>query len=157
MAIELPNQGGSSGAGQPPQGGGRIHVDTDWKKQAQAEKERLAQEVEAAAAAKAAKAAAPKESAGIPGAEYGGRAQGLPQASFSVLVQMLATQAAMFMSEQPDPETGTPLQNLELAKHNIDLLRVLEEKTKGNLSDEEKHLLETLLYELLMAYVSAAQ
>jgi hypothetical protein len=153
MVIELPNQGGSSGASQPPQGGARIHVDTDWKKQAQAEKERLTREVEAAAAAKA---AAPKDSAGVPGAEYGGRAQGLPPATFSVLVQTLATQAAMFMSEQPDPETGAPMRNLELAKHNIDLLRVLEEKTRGNLSEEEKHLLETLLYELLMAYVSAA-
>ena len=73
-----------------------------------------------------------------------------------MLVQTLATQAAIFMSEQADPETGRPIRNLELAKHNIDLLRVLEEKTKGNLADDEKRLLETLLYELLMAYVSAA-
>jgi hypothetical protein len=151
MAIELPNQGGSPAANQP-QGGSRIHVDSDWKKQAQAEKERLAKEVEAAAAAKA----APKRSAAAAGFESGGRMQGLPPANFSILVQTLASQAAMFMSDQGDPETGQSMRNLDLAKHNIDLLRVLEEKTKGNLTDEERHLIETLLYELLMAYVSAA-
>jgi hypothetical protein len=69
---------------------------------------------------------------------------------------MLATQAAIFMADQHDPETGQSLRNLDLAKHNIDLLRVLEEKTKGNLTEDEKHLLETVLYELLMAYVAAA-
>jgi hypothetical protein len=155
---------GPAGAGQPPQGGPRIHVDSDWKREAQAEKERLVREVEAVAAAKAAAAKAPTAPAAHgpagmaeAGLEDAGEEEGqLPPASFTSLVQMLATQAAVFMSDQADPETGMPVRNLELAKHNIDLLRVLEEKTKGNLTDPEKRLLETLLYELLMAYVSAA-
>ena len=86
---------------------------------------------------------------------YSGQ-RALPPASFAALVQNLATQSAIFMADQRDPETGQSLRNLDLAKYNIDLLRVLEEKTKGNLTEDEKHLLETVLYELLMAYVAAA-
>ena len=136
-----------------------LHVDDDWKRQAQEEKERLAREVAAKAARPAAPPPPPAQGPRLAGPEIETEAeagQGLPEASFSVLVQTLATQAAIFMSDQADPETGQSIRNLDLAKHNIDLLRVLEEKTKGNLTDEEKRLLETLLYELLMAYVSAA-
>jgi gas vesicle protein len=141
-------------------GEGRLHIDSDWKKQAQEEKERLAREVEqkpAAAAASAAGAPTMPGPAGAPGGARGQRGgqRGLPPASFATLVQTLATQAALFMADQRDPETGQSLRNLDLAKHNIDLLRVLEEKTKGNLTEDEKHLLETVLYELLMAYVGA--
>ena len=46
--------------------------------------------------------------------------------------------------------------NLDMAKHQIDILGILEEKTKGNLSDEEKHLLDAALYETRMRYVSVA-
>jgi len=143
-----------------------LHIDSDWKKQAQEEKERLAREVEQKppAGAGAAGAAGTAGTAGMPGAAgAAGTAPGrrggqraLPPASLAALVQSLATQAAIFMADQRDPETGQSLRNLDLAKHNIDLLRVLEEKTKGNLTEEEKHLLETVLYELLMAYVGAA-
>jgi hypothetical protein len=146
MAIELPNSGEPAGP-PPPTGEGRIHVDSDWKRQAQAEKERLDREAQRPAAAGPA--------TGAPGAAPSGE-EGLPPPTFAVLVQTLATQAAIFMSHERDPDTGAPVRNLELAKHNIDLLRVIEEKTKGNLTPEEKRLLETLLYELLMAYVAAA-
>jgi len=134
-----------SAADQPPAEEAKIHVDSDWKKEAQAEKERLAREAEAAE----------PSAAGGPGAEPGAD-QALPQASFASLVQMLATQTAIFMSDQRDPQTGRSMQHLDLAKHNIDLLAVLEEKTRGNLADDEKKLLDHLLYELRMAYVSVA-
>ena len=137
-----------SAADQPPAEEGKIHVDSDWKKEAQAEKQRLAREAEAAEAAE-------PSAAGEPGAEPGAD-QALPQASFASLVQMLATQAAIFMSDQRDPQTGRSMQHLDLAKHNIDLLAVLEEKTKGNLADDEKQLLDHMLYELRMVYVSTA-
>jgi hypothetical protein len=157
MAPDEPQAGGPAQPGQP-----HIHIDSDWKRQAQAEKERLSREVEqkgapapaaaagAGAAASAAGAAAPSPAGPRP------RGQGLPPASFATIVQTLATQAAIFMSGERDPETGASIRNLDLAKHNIDMLRVLEEKTRGNLSEEEKRLLETVLYELLMAYVEAA-
>jgi hypothetical protein len=139
---------------QPP----RIHVDDDWKRQAQAEKERLAREAEAAAAAPPPRGpsgpAAGAEAGAGQGQPRGGRR--MPPATFVSLVQALATQAALFLSDQHDPETGQPMQHLGLAKHNIDLLAVLEEKTKGNLADDEKAMLDRLLYELRMAYVSAA-
>jgi len=154
MTSDEPTTGGPSAPGER-----RLHVDSDWKRQAQEEKERLGREVEQKAAPGAGApgaGAAPgtPRAGGAPGAAAGPRA--LPPASFAALVQTLATQAAIFMADQRDPETGQPLRDLDLAKHNIDLLRILEEKTKGNLTEDEKRLLETVLYELLMAYVAAA-
>jgi len=147
MAAEDTTPAEPSGADRPPDQEPAIHVDSDWKKEAQAEKQRLAREAETAAPADA--------STDGPTPETGAE-QTLPPASFPALVQMLATQAAIFMSDQRDPQTGRSMRHLDLAKHNIDLLRVLEEKTKGNLTDEEKELLDHLLYELRMAYVNAA-
>jgi hypothetical protein len=141
MTTEHAKPNADAGANKPPAGQSKIHVDSDWKKQAQAEKERLAREVEAK---------------GPSAAGGGARGARLPEASFSTLLRTLATQAALFMSPERDPRTGRTLQNLDLAKHHIDLLSVLEEKTKGNLTDEEKRLLDTLLYELRVAYVSSA-
>ena len=129
---------GASG-GQPP-GDQRIHVDADWKKEAQAEKERLAREARE----------------GGPAGAAGAEGHPMPPASFATLAETLATQAALFMAERQDPQTGKVVRHLDIAKHHIDLLGVLEEKTKGNLTPEEKRLLDTLLYELRMAYVSAA-
>ncbi|HUS44701.1 MAG TPA: DUF1844 domain-containing protein [Phycisphaerae bacterium] len=121
----------------------KIHVDADWKRQAQEEKERLVREVEGKAS-------------GAEAAASTRRAHRIPPADFSTLVQTLATQAALFLGDHRDPKTGKSLRNLDLAKHHIDLLGVLEEKTKGKLTDEEKRLLDTLLYELRLAYASAA-
>ncbi|MCX5672648.1 MAG: DUF1844 domain-containing protein [Planctomycetota bacterium] len=150
MALDEGKPGGPPPADQP-----RIHVDSDWKKQAQAEKERLAREVERQAAP------LPPPSPGVgagPGPTIPAeRPMGeIPPASFPTLVETLATQAAIFLSDRVDPETGQSLQHLELAKHTIDLLSMLEEKTKGNLTDEEKRVLDSMLYELRMAYISAA-
>jgi len=141
-----PSPGSPTGgdAGTPPtESGPKIHVDTDWKAQAKAEKERLARQVEGAGRAAAEPAAEPA-------------AGPVPQASFAALVQTLATQAALFLSPARDPHTGRSLRNLDLAKFHIDLLSVLEEKTRGNLTEEEKRLLDRYLYDLRMAYVSAA-
>jgi hypothetical protein len=156
MAPEETRPPGPSGE-KPPADKPRIHVDSDWKRQAQAEKERLAREVERQAAAPPPRAAAGPR-APAPDADMGeeGSAHEIPPATFTTLIQTLATQAAIFMSGERDPETGESLRQLGLAKHNIDLLAMLEEKTKGNLTDEEKGLLDTLLYELRMAYISAA-
>ena len=142
MADEKQKPEGKPEPNSPPAGESRIHVDSDWKKQAQAEKERLAREVDGGGP-------------GAPGAARAGRAGRMPEAGFSTLVQTLATQAALFMSNERDPRSGRSIQNLDLAKHHIDLLGVLEEKTKGNLTDEEKRLLDSVLYELRVAYVSA--
>lgn len=124
----------------------KLHIDDDWKAQARAEKERLASEGGAAAAA------GPDAESAQAGADEGE----LPPASFEMLVQTLASQAMLFLSPEPDPRTGRSMLNLDLAKHTIDLLSVLEKKTQGNLTDTEKRLIDTVLYQLRMAYVQVA-
>ena len=57
------------------------------------------------------------------------------------------------MGAIPDPRTGQRMQNLDLARHHIDMLSVIEEKTKGNLSDEETQMLTQTLYELRQRYI----
>ena len=95
-------------------------------------------------------AAAPPKEAEVPPEE-------LPAADFSYLVVFLATQAMLCMGEQPDPMTGETVEkNLPGAKHAIDLLGVIQDKTQGNLSDEEHQLLEGVLYDLRIRYVQAA-
>jgi len=130
----------------------KIIIDDDWKTQAQAEKERLAKEVEQ------------KPSAGAPGVgpgEAGAGAEGepreIPPASFSTLVSFLATQILMSLGGYQDPQTKRRYVDLDLAKHYIDTLAMLEEKTKGNLTEEEKKLLDQVLYETRMQYVQIAQ
>ena len=136
-----------------------LHIDTDWKKQAQEEKRRLAeQEQKKAAAAAAAPKPAPAEPTGMPraGGGPGGRERAMPAASFTTLVQSIVTQILFYLGELSARGTEPSL-NLDMAKHNIDMLGVLEEKTKGNLTDEEQRLLDGALYESRMRYVSIAQ
>ncbi len=76
----------------------------------------------------------------------------LPPASFASLIQMLAGQAAHAMGLLPDPSGKTDVR-LPLAKHFIDLLSLLQEKTKGNLTGHEHNGLEQALHELRLLYV----
>ena len=79
----------------------------------------------------------------------------LPGIDFSTLVLSLATSALVHMGIAPDPQ-GTPVEkNLALAHQTIDTLEMLQNKTRGNLSDEESKLLQSVLYELRMSYVKA--
>jgi len=136
-----------------------IHIDTDWKRQAQEEKKRLVEEEarkareSAAAAPSAATAAGPSSprSAAAPGRA---RAE-LPPASFPTLVQSILTQVLYYLGDLTT-RGSEPNVNLDMAKHQIDILGVLEEKTRGNLTPEEKSLLDTALYETRMRYVSVA-
>ena len=76
-----------------------------------------------------------------------------PPASFSVLVTMLFTQAMGMLGQMPDPATGEAKVNTPFAKHYIDTLEMLESKTKGNLDDQEKGMLNEALHALRMMYV----
>ena len=129
-----------------------LHIDTDWKKQAQEEKRRLAeQEQKKAAEASPTSSARPRT-----GPAAGGRpARELPPASFASLVNTLLTQALFYLGDFA-PQGGEPMLNLDMAKHQIDTLAVLEEKTRGNLTPEEQRLLDTALYEARMRYVNVA-
>ncbi|MFK7882630.1 MAG: DUF1844 domain-containing protein [Phycisphaerales bacterium] len=111
----------------------KIIVDDDWKSAARAEKEKLAQ-------AEQEKAEAPQ-----PGQ--------LPdQPSIEHLVSLLTSQALMYMGQIPD-QSGRAVLALDVAKMQIDLLGVLEEKTKGNLSEDESKLLVGTLGELRTVFV----
>jgi hypothetical protein len=80
----------------------------------------------------------------------------LPEASFELLVVSLGMQARMELGPGGDDEQG-PSPNLDLARHTIDLLAVLQEKTKGNLKLEESRLLENTLTELRFRYVQRVE
>lgn len=76
------------------------------------------------------------------------------EASFSVLLMSIASSAVMAMGLAPDPQSGKVNKDKELARFNIDLLVVLQDKTKGNLSGDESKFLENLISDLQMKYVS---
>jgi hypothetical protein len=74
---------------------------------------------------------------------------------FTTLIMSLASSALVSMGRVPDPATGTVLKNLVFAQQNIDIIHLLQEKTRGNLSADEERLVEQILYELRMSYISA--
>ncbi|MGH9339185.1 MAG: DUF1844 domain-containing protein [Acidobacteriota bacterium] len=92
----------------------------------------------------------PRPSAAGPSASPGDA----PEMDFSSFLLSIATTAMMHMGEIPDPATGGKGNNLEAARQMIDTLTMLEEKTRGNLSADEAGLLENLLYELRVKFVS---
>ncbi len=108
----------------------KIIVDTDWKAEAKRDKERLAEEAHQPEAA--------------------------PPASFSELVNLIVMQAMAGLGLLAGPGGERIPPSLEMAKHFIDLLQVLEDKTKGNLTADEKALLDQVLYEMRMTFVQLA-
>ncbi len=80
----------------------------------------------------------------------------LPEISFSSLIFSLSTSALIQLGEIQDPISQQLDKNLPLAKQTIDLIGMLKEKTKGNLTSEEQMLLENILYDLRMRYVRTA-
>jgi len=79
----------------------------------------------------------------------------LPEANLLTLVFSLFTHTQICLGLLPDPVTQQPQKDLAQAKYNIDLLTVLKEKTQGNLTSEEAQTLESILYEVRMAYIGA--
>jgi len=118
----------------------KIHVDEDWKAEMQAEKEKLNE------------AAQQEEEA----ARAGGEGQ-LPPANFVTLVNSLMMQTLMAMGGVEDPESKKRIVDLNLARFHIDMLGVLEEKTRGNLTDEENKVLAQVLHELRMNFLGFAK
>lgn len=117
----------------------KVIVDTDWKAQVQAEKEAFSRLAEEEAQKKGASDRPP-----------------LPPASFSILVSTLSTQALLALGHFQDPEKGEVIRDQEQAKHLIDLLQVIEEKTRGNLTSDEQQMLEKVLHELRLAFVDSS-
>jgi len=79
----------------------------------------------------------------------------LPEVNFSSLILSLSSTAFLHLGEIPDPGTGEKKKDLALSKHVIDTIGMLKEKTDGNLTKEEKQLIENMLTDLRLRYVKA--
>jgi hypothetical protein len=129
----------------------KIIIDEDWKSQVQAEKEQQKQPKNADATGSAQTSAS---TGGSDPDQLGGDDMQIPPASFPFLVSSIATQAMFALGQIPDPSTGQPMLDLDLAKHHIDMLAVLDEKTKGNLAADEGQMLSESLNQLRMGFVA---
>jgi hypothetical protein len=155
---------------QDDQQDSKIVVDTDWKEQVAREKEAPSESTEAPSES----TEAPSESTEAPESDHGREEKTVvtetagdpvadrgdddmpppPPASFDVLVSMLFTQAMAFLGQIPDPASQATKINKSYAKHYIDTLEMLGEKTKGNLADDENKMLSEALHALRMMYVN---
>jgi len=81
----------------------------------------------------------------------------MPPVDFGTFVLSLGSSAIMHLGEFEHPQSGKVEKDLGMAKHTIDLLSMLQEKTRGNLSAQEDKLLESLLYDLRLRYVNASR
>lgn len=79
----------------------------------------------------------------------------LPKIDFSSFILSLYSSGLVQLGKVEEPSTGKKTKDLEMAKHTIDMIAMLQEKTAGNLTEDEKNLLKALLSELRMAYVEA--
>lgn len=77
----------------------------------------------------------------------------LPEINFSTFIFSLNTSALLHLGEVPDPATGKQREELVLAKQTIDVIAMLEEKTRGNLTSDEENLIKHILYDLRLRYV----
>lgn len=115
----------------------KIIIDEDWKTQVEREKEEA------------------QAKADDPNAEKPLGPNDIPPASLQMLVTSIGTQAMMALGQVPDPATGKGIYHPELARHHIDTLVVLQEKTAGNLSAEEKEMLDTFVDQLRQLFLAA--
>ena len=105
----------------------KIIIDEDWKSQVEAEKEALKHEAETEA----------------------------PPASLEMLISTLATEAMVALGQFPHPATQEVSLNPDHARYAIDMLEILQTKTKGNLESGEEKMLQDLLHQLRMLFVAA--
>jgi hypothetical protein len=80
----------------------------------------------------------------------------LPEVNFNSLIFSLSSSALLHLGEIADPHTGQKKKDIPLAKHSIDTIAMLKDKTKGNLTEEEQRFLESILTDLRWRYVRAA-
>lgn len=118
----------------------KLHIDSDWKDEVERERAKLAEKEQDAGGAE-----------GQPGPGD------IPPADFKSLMGTLVTPAVLYLGGMPDPQTGQAVVSLELARHYIDLIGVLEEKCQGNLTEDEAGELSQVLSELRKRFVEMGQ
>jgi len=79
----------------------------------------------------------------------------MPAPTFSTFVASLSSSAMVQLGEISEPTSGQKQSNIPMAKHTIDIIALLQEKTKGNLTTEENKLIQNVLTDLRMRYISA--
>lgn len=105
-------------------------IDQEWKEQAQQEKKEARQE---------------------------GTRPHIPEPNFMLFVSGLASQTLIALGQIENPFTKQKAINRDQAKYTIDTLKMIEEKTRGNLTQEEEKYLQGLLYDLRMSYISTTE
>jgi hypothetical protein len=111
----------------------KIHVDSDWKAEAEAAKETLAAEEKA---------------------DGGKHQQQLPDPTLADLINTIAMPAAMALGGYKTPDGKVMPPDLGAAKFHIDLLALLEEKTRGNVTDEESRQISHIVHQLRMQFTT---
>jgi hypothetical protein len=81
----------------------------------------------------------------------------MPEVTFPAFVMSLNTSALYHLGEIADPGSGKRIVELDLARHAIDTLTLIQSKTKGNLTEDEAELLKNILYDIKMRFVKAAK
>ena len=81
----------------------------------------------------------------------------LPEVNFNSLIFSLSSSALLHLGEIADPQSGEKKRDLPMAKHSIDIIAMLKDKTKGNLTEEEEKFLDNILMGLRMRFVRAAK
>jgi hypothetical protein len=81
----------------------------------------------------------------------------MPEVTFPAFIMSLNTSALYHLGEIADPTTGEKILDLDLAKHAIDTLTLMQNKTKGNLAKEEEELLKNILYDIKIRFVKAVK
>jgi hypothetical protein len=84
-------------------------------------------------------------------------ADALPRVDFATFILSLSHSALVALGDAPNPETGHVDKSLPLARQTIDLIAMLEDKTKGNLTGDEERLIGQILYDLRMRYVEQSK
>ena len=126
----------------------RKKVDSDWLERVEAEKLTGGTTDKASS-----ETSASRGTAGKPGDKTTARG---PEVNFSLFLSTLALQAYVGLGEMEDPATRSKKVNLDQARYMIEILEVVQNKTKGNLSPEEDKTLNHILYDLRLKYVEKA-
>jgi hypothetical protein len=108
----------------------------------------------------ASKEAPPKDTATAQEAEKGKTAPEeapLPEVNFPTFVLSLNASALVHLGAIEDPASGQKAKNLPMAKQTIDILSMLEEKTRGNLTQDEENIIRNILYDLRIMYVKESR
>lgn len=131
----------------------KIIIDEDWKSQVQAEKEAAAKQTSGEAASATEKPATESQpSAKRP--DVGDLP--MPPASLEMLITTLATEALVALGQVPHPATGELHAHRGQGQYLIDTIEMLRQKTKGNLTPDEQHMIESVLHQLRMVFVETA-